>query len=178
MKKHTTTGIYDAIRKFFDVGGPPYTYSIGEVAAQISAAQRGWTRRDVGMALTHMARAARPAIQRNGVGHYCRFCDSKRGDVLPIEPEKPTPTLTEEAALQRAAVDPWSKKLDAWAGAHPVVGTEAWTLVNATSEALCREVIWRLAAKRLPEECCAAVVNAFTNEAFPRLVGFDRKEGA
>jgi len=70
-----------------------------------------------------------------------------------------------------------TEEYDTWAGAHPVVGTEAHTLVNATSEALCREVVWRLVGGKLPDACRDAVLGAFANDAFPRLMnGMEKKE--
>jgi len=60
--------------------------------------------------------------------------------------------------VTRPAAKPLSsKEMDAWAGANPVSGTDEWYLVNATSEALCREVVWRLATGRLPDACVGAL---------------------
>ncbi|MCK9355595.1 MAG: hypothetical protein M0R22_00370 [Dehalococcoidia bacterium] len=69
------------------------------------------------------------------------------------EPKPVRDMTTEESEAE------FKKKYDAWADAYQVVGTEAHTLGNATSEALCREVVWRLATGKLPDALEAALVN-------------------
>jgi hypothetical protein len=160
--KYTTRGLTEAIRKFFTAGGLPYSYTGADVEVEIDAEKNGWTHCDVGMALMHMARRRNPVIERVGEGVY-----RLRSDLIYATPilEKPAPRpLSEETAnaMQKVAEKPRSKKYDAWAGAHPVVGTEAWTLVNATSEALCREVVWRLVTDQLPESCTSALLITFS----------------
>lgn len=68
--------------------------------------------------------------------------------------------LREPVSPAATPYKPMSKKYDAWAGANPVVGTEEHLLVTATSEALCRELVWRLVQQRLPDECARALLTA------------------